>query len=322
MRKSLFPVMLVALLAMQSARAEPSLNGEWKSVIGTIAIRDRGGEVTGKLRKPAANVPIKKGQQVLVGAVLEDNLTGELTVALSGPDCPSTAKAMVVLLVAPDSNSLSGAVHLPKLSCIIPGLSEGGGTRFTRVRAPPRPRPSTKGLPTGTGGSEGQPVTPGEQIPRGKEAIAERMNLGFRLLQDGQAEESRRAFLSVLKADPSRVEAYNGVGVTFWRRGRYDDALAWYKKALDVDPDFGDVYYNIACIYSLLGKKALAMRYLKIALLNDYLKNNTASELLDDDDLANIREEPEFKELLSTLPGGPPASAPASAPAPAPSPAR
>ncbi len=37
-------------------------------------------------------------------------------------------------------------------------------------------------------------------------------------------------------------------------------ALGWYKKALAVDPDFGDAYYNMACVYALQGERTLALR--------------------------------------------------------------
>ena len=315
MRTLAWSVATVSLLCSSPGLAERSLSGQWQTLLGTISIREKGGEVVGTLLKAAANVPIKKGTVVLNGAVIEDNVTGEITVAMTGADCPATAKTMIVLLVAPDKNSLSGAVHVPKLACQIPGLFGGRGLRITRVATPPKPRPTTQGLPTKPKDEKNTPpAAPEDETPRGKAAIVERMTQGLQLLQDGHAEQSRRAFLSVIKADPTVVEAYNGVGVTFWRRGQYDEALAWYKKALDLNPDFGDVYYNIACIYSLTQKKPLALRYLTIALLNGYIKNNTVEDLLADDDLANIRGDPEFKQLLSTLPGGPAASAPASAP--------
>ncbi len=59
-------------------------------------------------------------------------------------------------------------------------------------------------------------------------------------------------------------------GVTFYARGDFDEALAWYKRALEADPRFGDAYYNMACLYALQGHKPLALRYLRLAALNRY----------------------------------------------------
>ncbi len=72
-------------------------------------------------------------------------------------------------------------------------------------------------------------------------------------------------------------------------------ALGWYKKALAVDPDFGDAYYNMACVYALQGERELALRYLQIAALNGY----ASAEGIDaDPDLAALREEPAYEALV------------------------
>ena len=63
-------------------------------------------------------------------------------------------------------------------------------------------------------------------------------------------------------------------------------ALEWYKKALAVDPDFGDAYYNMACVYALEGQKEMALRYLQIAALNGYA---TAEGIDGDPDLESVR---------------------------------
>ena len=72
-------------------------------------------------------------------------------------------------------------------------------------------------------------------------------------------------------------------------------ALEWYKKALAVDPDFGDAYYNMACIYALEGKKEMALRYLQIAALNGYA---TAEGIDRDPDLEPVHDEPGYRALV------------------------
>ena len=72
-------------------------------------------------------------------------------------------------------------------------------------------------------------------------------------------------------------------------------ALDWYKKALAVDPDFGDAYYNMACVYAVRGQKDLALRYLQIAALNGY----ASAEGIDaDPDLSTLHDEAGYRALL------------------------
>jgi hypothetical protein len=72
-------------------------------------------------------------------------------------------------------------------------------------------------------------------------------------------------------------------------------ALDWYKRALGVDPDFGDAYYNMACVYALRGESALALRYLQIAAMNGYA---TAEGIDADPDLERLRAEPAYRALV------------------------
>jgi len=95
--------------------------------------------------------------------------------------------------------------------------------------------------------------------------------------------------------DPRLPEAYNGVGVTWRMRDDFPAALEWYKKALGVDPDFGDAYYNMACVYALSGQPELALRYLQIAAVNGYA---TAEGIGEDPDLASLRELPAWQALV------------------------
>ena len=121
---------------------------------------------------------------------------------------------------------------------------------------------------------------------------------GARLLQQGLFERARAAFHAALAQQPARVEAYNGIGVTFYARGDLDEALAWYKRALEVDPKFGDAYYNMACAYSLRGDKELAFRYLRMAALNHYAE---VEQLRDDPDLEALREGPQMSEIVALM---------------------
>jgi Flp pilus assembly protein TadD len=136
-------------------------------------------------------------------------------------------------------------------------------------------------------------VTPEE---RGKAVAA--MRDGQAWLREGNVERARERFLEAVEIAPAIPEAYNGVGVTYRARNDLPRALTWYKKALGIDPDFGDAYYNMACVYALQGERTLALRYLQIAAMNGYV---TAEGVDTDDDLASVRTTREYRALRDRM---------------------
>jgi tetratricopeptide (TPR) repeat protein len=95
-----------------------------------------------------------------------------------------------------------------------------------------------------------------------------------------------------------RAEAYNGVGVAFHARGDLDEALAWYKRALEADPRFGDAFYNMGCAYALGGQRDLAFRYLRMAALNRYSEREQMEK---DPDLEDLHDDPQWTEILDQM---------------------
>ncbi len=139
---------------------------------------------------------------------------------------------------------------------------------------------------------------PAAKIRAAHEGPDELLKRGLAELNQGRFEPARQLFLDALALDAHRAEAYNGVGVTFYARSDFDEALAWYKRALEANPSLGDAYYNIACIYSREGKKPLAFRYLRLAALNHYTQRE---QMQRDPDLAPLQGEPQMAELLTQM---------------------
>lgn len=127
------------------------------------------------------------------------------------------------------------------------------------------------------------------------------MEEGQGLMEGGFFERARKKFIEATELDPTRPEAFNGVGVTYYARQDFDEALSWYKKSLEVNPNFGDAFYNMACIYSLTKKKELAFRYLEIAALNGFVQPQVLEE---DPDLSNLHSEPRYQEILRKMKTG------------------
>jgi len=97
---------------------------------------------------------------------------------------------------------------------------------------------------------------------------------------------------------------YNPVGWELWyslRRlyeaGEYAEVVERGREAIEADPSYGLLYYNVACCESLTGQTTEALEHLGKAielseLFRDYAKN--------DSDLDPIRDDPAFQELVAS----------------------
>jgi hypothetical protein len=285
-RMSAFLALFAALLAppgqgaaARKAQAKepavPAVEGTYDSPLGRVSLAVAGARVTGRILTPSRGSPFAAGEEVLRATQLDDSLAGELKISLLGEGCGlSEAWESLVLLIGP--RELAGAVHVAEPRCGAP-VGPKGGVLFVRVR--------------GEGGGE----EPGTVSKGRREAARRAVRDGAAWLLEGNFEAARRQFLSALEQDPRVPEAMNGVGVTYRMRNDLGSALGWYKKALSLDPDFGDAYYNMACIYALKGEKGLALRYLQIASLNGY---QSAEGIDADPDLVGLHEEPAYRALV------------------------
>ncbi len=308
--KHLAPLYLVGLVSLAGlvslpAGAKPaSFKGTWQAPFGSLRFKQQGAEVTASVTRTAKGCSLKPKQQVLSGILLEDNLTGEISVCQVGEGCAPTAKAFVIMLVSKNGKLLTGALHLPKPGCKVPGMGAKRGLRIYKRGNKPKPRirkPHRDPKPH----KSGDPLPSDAELELAGKNAQVLLEEGFGLLTRGQVEDARARFVKASEVDPSRAEAFNGVGVTFYARQKYTEALGWYKKALEANPDFGDSFYNMACIYAIERKKELALRYLKIALLNRYVGADDISHITEDPDFSNLKEDPDFKALLSEVHGTP-----------------
>jgi Flp pilus assembly protein TadD len=316
-RGALFGTVLLCLCMGFSlpARAQGiKMSGKWACKLGVIRLYQKGKKVTGKLIwANKKTCPFKRGDRVLKGVLLEDSLSGQWRYCLKGGECRGDKWAPVVMLVARAGKLLSGAAHFKATECGIGGKGKGDGVVIRKLkRKPPKP-PESKDAGTkvaavepqpGMVDEDGQPLE--EEVkpldPKEYEKNAgtwrENMEQAVAHMGSGFFERARKNFKKATGLDPTRPEAFNGIGVTYYARGDYEEALRWYKKALEVDPNFGDAYYNMACIYSLMKKKALAFRYLHIATLNGYAEFQAMEA---DEDLNNLRGDKRYRDILKAM---------------------
>lgn len=277
-----FALAAAALLApFAAAGAGPSLRGDWDSPLGRIRIEGDGATFRGVLVAPKGPCAFRKGEDVLEATLLDDSLAGRMRVCLGGKGCGAQEEWANAVLLAGEAK-LSGAVHVAAKGCAAP-FGKRGGVLLTKA----------------TGVASAAPAAaPGRAKPpaaKARERAREILRDGAAYLAEGSFEAARRRFLEAIEIDAGIPEAYNGVGVTYRLRNDLPRALEWYKKALALDPDFGDAYYNMACVYALEGRNDMALRYLQIAAMNGYA---TAEGIDGDPDLEGLRSEPAYRALV------------------------
>ena len=113
------------------------------------------------------------------------------------------------------------------------------------------------------------------------------------------AEEPGTTLLA-LGGEPGK--AYHPHGYELWaplnplfQEGKYAEVADRGAALADAHPEYGELAYNIACCESLAGRKADAIRHLRMAIeAHEPLR----AFAVEDTDLEAIRAEPEFKELV------------------------
>jgi tetratricopeptide (TPR) repeat protein len=75
----------------------------------------------------------------------------------------------------------------------------------------------------------------------------------------------------------------------------YDNAIRDYDRALEIKPDDPDVYYYLACIYSMKNDKSRSLSLLGRAIKLGFKETDM---IKDDPDFNNIKETNEFKKIV------------------------
>lgn len=78
--------------------------------------------------------------------------------------------------------------------------------------------------------------------------------LGFAYIEERELNKARTLFDDILRVDPENVEALSGRGRVEELAGNNDSAIAWYEKALKVNPSNFQAGTNLANLYYELGR--------------------------------------------------------------------
>ena len=90
-------------------------------------------------------------------------------------------------------------------------------------------------------------------------------NLAVAFVQEGAFGEAESHYRQALPGRPT-AETHNGLGFVLARQGRTDEAIAEFRKAIDVDPHFTPAYNNLAGTLAKQGKLEEAADYYRRSL--------------------------------------------------------
>ena len=117
---------------------------------------------------------------------------------------------------------------------------------------------------------------------------------GSLLLEGGQYKLARAEFLEAIKLDPRCPDAYNNLGLVYFRTGDLKNATQNYMKALEYEPLFIPSLSNLAAVRYQQGRYADAANLYRMALkiakdADPQLHYNLANVLRDNKDYSEAR---------------------------------
>jgi len=102
----------------------------------------------------------------------------------------------------------------------------------------------------------------------------------------------------LLRAYPNFVDVLIPLADAYTRRGLYDKGLQIDLRLAQLRPHDSLTWYNLACSYALLKRIEEAVGALRRAFESGY---TDVAHLQQDPDLANLRQSPQFRQLLESF---------------------
>lgn len=116
--------------------------------------------------------------------------------------------------------------------------------------------------------------------------------------QMGNDAAALREFSAAAELNPANAEVQESMGVALYAMGRHAQAREAWKRSLQLNPEQPRIYYNLACAEAMLGNTGGALRDLEQALRKGY---RDYASIAENPDLASLRNEPAFHEMLRQL---------------------
>ncbi|MEE9912936.1 MAG: tetratricopeptide repeat protein [Deltaproteobacteria bacterium] len=135
-----------------------------------------------------------------------------------------------------------------------------------------------------------------ESSPRPAPADTEKLyGQALQKQREGQLEEAKELYKVVIRREPRHLQALNNLGVVYLKMKRYRWAIIRFNDALNINHNYVDAHYNLACLYAQKNDTKQSLFYLRNAVdLNPEVRLWARQ----DDDLKNLANLPEFNKIL------------------------
>lgn len=118
-----------------------------------------------------------------------------------------------------------------------------------------------------------------------------------RAASDAKDYQKAAAFLlRAKKYNPGQYKIYNNLGAVYARTGRFDEAFEAYTQGLSVSPDNPDIYYGMACFFSVQKKEKESLKYLGLAVSHGFRDFELIKK---EETLSFIRDSEGYRKIMN-----------------------
>jgi hypothetical protein len=275
------------VLSSSAAWATPTLSGDYQGALGKVSVTDTHGHIAGRLSE-RGQCAFPKNQTVLRGEFEGNVLVGEVSLCQVGPGC--SEQATVPFLGFVEDGMFYANIELAR-GCTSAAL-DGRRLVFRNV---------------GGGGEASAERIARSGLDPKTEALRARkaFEKAEKLLLKGDFLGAVSQYKIGLSYKEDDTVALGNLGVAYVGLGHYPQAIEVYEKALRLAPDPIN-YFNLACAQLKAGNREKTY-----AALTRAVDLGLDAKSMNDPDLAALRDEAQFKELVKRAPAelSPPVSA-------------
>jgi Flp pilus assembly protein TadD len=127
--------------------------------------------------------------------------------------------------------------------------------------------------------------------------VEEYISQGKKFFNAAQYDQAIAAFSKALDLDPQSIQAYNNRGIAYCHKQDFDQAIRDFSRTIEIDPQFGKAYNNRAVAYMIKGEKDKARLDVEKAKslgipVNQMLTDNHKPEVGKPDEEAKVEAAP------------------------------